>query len=138
MGDAITGEVVTDNPAPRDSQLRGFFCFVLMSKYPNRVEHIEIDGFEYLSICDRHRGKLPKKSAVYCLIMVDYTGEFYMYYVGKTTDISQRLKYPHSVEAKIYEVLDAYVLFTQDIDRLEIEFIKRYRPILNKQHNGAS
>ena len=112
-----------------------------MSAFPTRVEQIELDGFEYLYMQDRCSKSLPTLSAVYCLVdwLIDcpYREQIKVLYVGKTTNISSRLKYPHPIEVRTNETLWAYVLITDDIDRLEVEFIRRYRPLLNKQYNGS-
>lgn len=58
-------------------------------------------------------------------------------YVGMTKNMNSRLKWPHPAETKMDCYLDCYAIKTDNPGPLEVEFIKRYRPFLNVQHNEA-
>lgn len=59
-------------------------------------------------------------------------------YVGKSKNLSIRLRQIHRVENEFNDKdywLRCYALFTDRQDTIEIEYIKKYTPIYNVQHN---
>lgn len=106
--------------------------------YPTRIEHLETDGFSYLHMQDRCSVGLPNTGAVYVFVSHDLFrhDSIRVVYVGKTGNISSRLKYPHPIENESDVFLSCYVMRTNQFNDLEIDFIKRYRPELNIHHNG--
>lgn len=112
---------------------RLFLCLM----YP-RLEHIETDGFNYVYMQDRKNQTLTNDSAVY--VLVEHHPRYYdqvkVIYVGMTTNMNSRLKYPHPAERQYGTYLNCFAMETDIPLELEKEFIKRYRPLLNIQHNG--
>lgn len=120
----------------KDSQL---FNYYLMAK--DFFDKMKSDGWMPLLSVHRHTGQTPKESGVYCFVQynsVTACGE--IIYVGKSIDLSIRLKPGHSIERK-YNIrnglLMCYILLTRHFDQLEIELIKRYKPKFNVKHNPA-
>ena len=106
--------------------------------FPSTIHHLEADGFSYLYMQDRCSKSVPKIKGIYCLVahdIFDYR-KITVVYVGKTINACSRLKYPHPAEHEYGSYLSAYILESNEIDQLEVDFIKRYRPLLNIQHNG--
>lgn len=81
---------------------------------------------------------LPDFSAVYILVSHDFFDyqKIEVMYVGMTTSVRSRLKYPHPIEKRYGSHLSCYVMKTQEHSTLEVDFIKRYKPVFNKAHNG--
>jgi len=102
----------------------------------NKIWKLECEGWEYLYVSDRCNNKVPAVSGVYLFILQDIYGYCRIMYVGKSTNFSSRLKFPHTMETKWDQNFMCFIQKTTNQDALEIEFIKRYRPELNRQHNG--
>jgi excinuclease UvrABC nuclease subunit len=104
--------------------------------YINTVWKLECEGWQYLYTQDRCNNVIPEVPGIYCMVLPELEGTCRIMYIGKSSNFKSRLKYPHSIETKWDQCFLCYIMRTLDYDSLEIEFIKRYRPELNKQHNG--
>jgi excinuclease UvrABC nuclease subunit len=88
---------------------------------------------------DRHQGFTPRVPGIYAFISCNYfTKEKKVVYIGKLIDLSVRLKLSHKVE-QIGAGEDSFfmvkIMITDDYNEKEIEYIKRFKPLYNVQHN---
>lgn len=117
--------------------LSGFFYM----SFINQTWKLECEGWHYLYVSDRVNGRIPTCSGIYCFIVHNiFEQTCSVQYVGKSANFASRLKYPHPIEKHIEDSqgwVGVYIQKTTNQDELEIDFIRRYRPLLNIQHNGA-
>lgn len=106
--------------------------------FPSRIEHIESDGFAYVYDQERCNQIRLEGKFIYVLLSHDFLQyqKIQVVYVGKTRDPKNRLAHPHPAERRYGSSLSCYAMQCDDIDTMEIDFIKRYKPLLNNQHNG--
>jgi excinuclease UvrABC nuclease subunit len=107
-------------------------------KWPDEQWKLACDGWEYLYMQDRCNDTVPEIPGIYCFVDSDpVTNKCEVVYVGKSTNFASRLKYPHTIESRTRNCfLLCFIQPSEEIDLLEIDFIKRYRPKFNKHHNG--
>jgi excinuclease UvrABC nuclease subunit len=106
----------------------------------NHIAELEGIGFEYLYLSARRYKDIPKASGVYCFVDWDiFTKESQILYVGKSLDLSIRLKPWHKVERAVrqmgYVWPNCFIYLCSNQDELEIELIRKYQPKFNVQHN---
>jgi len=103
------------------------------------LTQIEKDGWEYLYDQDRVNKEIPEISAIYCFVRYDVlSGISEAVYVGKSTNISVRLKPWHVIERKFdrkFGDLFCYIKPCKDIDEKEKFYIRKFAPSFNIQHN---
>lgn len=99
-------------------------------------EKLEALGFEYLYQSVRVGGGTPKRPGVYCFLR-DNIDEERIIYIGKSVDLSARLRPWHRIEHLESSFPFCYVLYTNDQDQVEIKLIKMFKPLYNVQHNPA-
>jgi excinuclease UvrABC nuclease subunit len=97
------------------------------------------EGWISLYDADRAAKRTPKESGIYCFVNLDiFTGKSEVVYVGKSIDLSVRLKPWHKVE-RIWDnkmgTLICFIQLTSDQDNLEKQYIAKYKPVFNVQHN---
>lgn len=87
----------------------------------------------------------PKVSGIYCFIHLNiYSKKRKVVYVGKSCDLSVRLKPWHKVEhvyrnqcREFGDTLLLKIMPTDDYHTKEIEYIKRFKPLFNVCHNPS-
>jgi excinuclease UvrABC nuclease subunit len=93
-------------------------------------------GWKYLSQSSRASMQIPKESGIYAFELWDIINHTKkVVYVGKSQNLSIRLKPWHIVERKaktdLGEFLVCKYFLTDDYHKKEVEYIKRFRPKYN-------
>jgi len=91
----------------------------------------------------RHSYLTPKIPGIYCFIEYNqFTNKKTVVYVGKSMNLSIRLKPWHKVEHiysdiknNIGDYLRVKIMPTNNLHTKEIEYIKRLKPLFNVKHN---
>jgi excinuclease UvrABC nuclease subunit len=107
------------------------------------AKDLKQDRWNYISTASRSSKKTPSIRGIYCFISCNsITGVRKVLYVGKSIDLSVRLKIGHKAEKVYYsksEDLGGYLILkvmpTLEIDEKEIKYIKRLKPFFNICHN---
>jgi excinuclease UvrABC nuclease subunit len=89
---------------------------------------------------------IPKQSGVYMFVEFDpQTRKSEVVYVGKSQDLSIRLKPWHAIEHGWHDTVEfkeatlflfCYYLITTDFHSEEVRYIKRFKPRFNVVHNS--
>lgn len=111
-----------------------------ISKAHNFLLTMEADGWRYLLDAERVNKEIPAESGIYCFIRYDVLMNDLseVVYVGKSVNLSIRLKPWHPVENKFdnrFGSLFCYIKPCQNQDILEREYIIKFAPMFNIQHN---
>lgn len=110
-----------------------------MAKDIQLLQELEADGWRYLLDSERDCKETPKVSGVYCFVRFDTLRKVTeVVYVGKSKDLSVRLKPWHKIEHRFdnrFGNLFCYIKPTEDFHSIEKEYIKKYTPMFNIQHN---
>jgi len=101
------------------------------------------DRWSIIHDSTRHLYLTPKKSGIYCFIKVNsITKKREVIYVGKSENLSIRLKPWHKIEHLFHErnkcfgdFLTTKIMLTDDFHKKEIEYITRLKPLFNIKHN---
>src|SRR5690606_3388758 len=99
--------------------------------------------WQYLYDSDRVNGGTPQCSGIYLFIEADWiTKRRTVVYVGKSQDLSVRLKPWHKIEHRWHDdnrrkfsSLFCYILLTDEFHEKEVQYIHRFRPRYNICHN---
>ena len=112
-----------------------------MAKDPYKlIKWLKNNGWDDLYDADRVNKKIPVQSGVYCFVRYDSINSIsQIVYVGKSCNLSVRLKPCHKIENRFDKKLGClfcFILLTNDHDSIEIDYIKKFSPIYNIQHNA--
>lgn len=81
----------------------------------------------------------PSQSGVYAICAKqNFNSAEHVIYIGSTKNLKQRLASPVHPYRVAYQRFPVYVRFfeCENPYELEKELIKKYKPIMNKHHNG--